>query len=329
MPAVKKETIISEHGYVDELLEFVAQKSILEEEEYDENKILDFLDKIVKKNGDTFIIAKVAKRMEQLDYPPSYIAGVVDILARASQTRITAERQLIEGVSKSIAQEISKVDLRIGQRIWVSPEIIDLSVARKVPELIADYNDEPDCVIYLPDSTGTGTIFLDSQTAHPFAMGTQYWEVRRHPFRQLYLSNEAQPGCYMYILVGRGDITMQEAVRVQGQYRPTIALTTTPLAANAVYTSTWFSAVYLGHLSYLTNADVASAVNGVRLQESNDGVTPHFEQRQSTTAITIGGVNSFYARLDSIPRSRYVRIIYVNGAAVQNLFSLLCLGRAI
>lgn len=329
MPAAKKETIISEHGYIDQLLEFVAQKSILEEEEYDENKILDFLDKIVKETGSDFIIAKIAKRMEQLDYPPSYIAGVVDLLAKASQTRITAERQLIEGVGKSIAKEISKVSLKISQMVWVSPEIIDLSVARTVPELIADYNDEPDCVIYLPDSTGIGTIYLDSQNAHPFAMGTQYWEIRRHPFRQLYLSNEAQADRYMYILVGKGDVTIQEAVRMQGLYRPVVASTTTALAANAPYEGSWYDLLHFGHVSYLTSADVASAVNGVRLQESNDGVTPHFEQRQSTTAITIGGVASFYARLDSIPRSRYVRMVYVNGVANQNLFSLLCLGRAI
>lgn len=329
MPSVKKETIIGKNGYIDKLLEYVVDKAILKEEEYDENLIMDYFDKIREETGDDFIIAKIVKRMEQKDYPPSYIAGIIDILAKARETKISKEVALIQNISKSIAQEISKVNLNVSQLAWVSPEIIDLSVARSVPTLHADYDDEPDCVIYLRDSTGKGTIYLDSQTTHGFAMGTDFLEIRRHPFRSLYIENEEQENRYMYLLVGKGDVTIEEPVRMQGQYRPVIASSTALLAAGATYTSPWKSVLDCGHLSYLTNADVASAVDGVRLQESNDGVTPHYEQRQSTTLITIGGVASYYARLDSIPRSQYVRLVYVNSGVAQSSFSLLCLGRAI
>jgi len=329
--SVTKETIIGKEGYIDELLKYVDTEAILKKEEYDKEAILRFLEKIEKELGNTWIIAKVAKRMEQLGYTPSYIAGVIDILAEVREKKISREErrliETIESISKSIAKEVSKVDIKVTQPIWSFVVRVDLSTARTVPELIGDYPEGADCIVYLPDSDGTGTIYLDNPTAHGYAMGTFYGVIRA-PFRSLYISNSAQSGKYMYLSIGKGDIAIERPTKIQAQLRSVVASTSTALKANASYTSSWFDALDYGHISYLTNSDVAAATDGVILQESNDGVTPHYQQTQSTTLITIGGVNSYYARLDSIPRSRYVRVIYTNGGSDQTSFSLLCLARA-
>jgi len=110
-----------------------------------------------------------------------------------------------------------------------------------------------------------------------------------------------------------------------------LALTTTSLAAGAVYTSDWIRVWgpdagdaaltdmaiphdklrILGH-SY---ADVASAINGVVIQQSYDGTNVSHTFAFSALALTNETWNVMVF-------NKHVRISYTNGAVAQTAFTL-------
>jgi len=89
--------------------------------------------------------------------------------------------------------------------------------------------------------------------------------------------------------------------------------TTTPLSADAIYTSAWTDWFGYGFSFIIITAyaDVEPAKNGIRVQFSNDGITVH----DQTPASELGTVS---ARM----RGRYQRIQYGNGGLAQTAFSL-------
>lgn len=244
---------------------------------------------------------------------------------------INLRTDFLENFAKILGDEFRRKKINVNTIDWFFPIKVDLSQARK-RGFIKTFDEMASSILVLTaQTTGVATLSFDIFTEVSFEVPTI--NPIDYPFRELYVTNEAQPGKWLYLIVGkrsfRAETITMTPVDIQAQYKLTVAFSVTPLAAGGTYTSEWVDVLNYGHISYLTYADVASAENGVRLQESNDGVTPHYQQPQSTTLQTIDGVNSYYARLEGIPRSRYKRMVYVNGEADQNLFSLLCLARVI
>jgi len=89
--------------------------------------------------------------------------------------------------------------------------------------------------------------------------------------------------------------------------------TTTPLSADAIYTSRWTDWLGYGfsHIIITAYADVEPAKNGIRVQFSNDGTTVHDQ-------VTVSELGTVLARM----RARYQRVQYVNGGIAQTAFSL-------
>jgi hypothetical protein len=93
-------------------------------------------------------------------------------------------------------------------------------------------------------------------------------------------------------------------------------LTSTPLAANGVFTSPWFDSQLTGteYVTVTAQSNVISAATtGIQLEESEDQInTRNVNNTGSQTAtFTAGNI-----------RRRYWRVVYTNGATVQATFSL-------
>lgn len=90
--------------------------------------------------------------------------------------------------------------------------------------------------------------------------------------------------------------------------------TTTPLLAGATFTGAFTDSMGYNCIDISLKSDVNSAVDGVKIQFSNDGVTVVREQVTTYTAVS-GGI---YASFPT--ENRYFRFIYINGAIAQTQF---------
>jgi len=118
---------------------------------------------------------------------------------------------LSEKVPEKIAEKISLVSLKVTNVGWMADIEIDLSTERPSPECIGSYDQEGDCILYLPDSTGVGTIRLNDPNGHPYPIGTVYYRIRQ-PFSTIYLENTAQAQKKLFLKVGRGDFDVSKPV---------------------------------------------------------------------------------------------------------------------
>ena len=203
---------------VEELLRFIGYKRTEAEKIRDEEVLKEFTERLKKEGYSLSLMNRFAGRLREAGYGPNYIAGAIAVLlgrkAEEAEKEYTLERliklteKLPANVGKSVAKEISQISLYTTSRTWVSVLTVPLHDARPSPEQIGYYPQGADCVVYLPDSTGTATIRLDSATAHGYGIGTKYRKVR-HPFHTLYIENTAQDGCYLYLLISKGGIDMQ------------------------------------------------------------------------------------------------------------------------
>lgn len=184
----------------------------------DERIMVEFTLRLKKEGYSVGLIDDFAARMRMRRLPPNYIAGAITVLlsrrAEEAEREYTLERlirlteNLSDNTGKKVAEELSKISLYTTSRTWTSVLFIDLSKVRSSGQLSGYWPEGADCVVYLPDSTGTATIHLDSPTAHAYAMGTIYRKVR-HPFTSIYVENEEQDGCKLYLLISKGGIDVE------------------------------------------------------------------------------------------------------------------------
>jgi hypothetical protein len=97
-------------------------------------------------------------------------------------------------------------------------------------------------------------------------------------------------------------------------------LTTTPLAANGVFTSAWFDTSVTGDTFVFARAlaNVTSASSGFVIQISDDTSNAGLTQNLASTS---AGANTVATVNTAIP-TRYWRIVYTNGATLQTTFEL-------
>jgi len=143
---------------------------------------------------------------------------------REVQEQIYLSEKFIQRIGQSVAKNIAGVTLNFTQAVWVKPIQIDLSTARLTPEIYGSYPQGGDCIVYLPDSTGTAEIYLDSPSGYGFPMGTVYGKIRGK-FHSIYVKNTAQSGKTLNLLIGTGDITVGTTERATYPYIANITMT--------------------------------------------------------------------------------------------------------
>ena len=256
-------------------------------------------------------------------YNPELV-GKIDTRLKQVEDHLFLTEQLPLRIGKAVAGAITKTGIKVTQATLWQIIQINLTNARD-RQLYGTYNEGPDCIIYLPDSTGTATLYLGSPTAYGLPFGTTF-EKFRQKFTELYVTNAAQSGLYLNLLLTIGDVDIKnytaQATDIQSQYRPVIASTTTAVNASIVYTSDWYDAVNYGKITILSVSDVASAANGVEIQQSSDGVNADYHSPYAAAAMTIGGTTRYVLAAEVTLVARYVRVVYTNGSSNQSYFRL-------
>lgn len=91
--------------------------------------------------------------------------------------------------------------------------------------------------------------------------------------------------------------------------------TSTPLAGGATFTGTAFEILNYGIIFVSVYTDVASATDGLSIEQSHDGTNWDFSDSYTISA----GANENYG---VNPHARYLRVVYTNGATPQGSFRL-------
>lgn len=226
---------------IEEIKRSIGMKRTPAEKIQDEEVMREFTLRLKKEGYSVGLIDDFAARLRMRRLPPNYIAGAIAVLlsrrAEEAEREYTLERlirfteNMPDNVAKKVAEELSKISLYVTSRTWTSVLFVDLSQERVGGEQKGYWEVGADCVVYLPDSTGTATIHLDSPRAHPYAMGTVYRKVR-HPFTTIYVENEAQDGCYLWLLISKGGVDVESM-----EHKPTtpIPYNVTMAVANREY----------------------------------------------------------------------------------------------
>ena len=214
---MSKQGLVKPINSIEELLRFVGYEKT-EAKKIKEEKILaEFTERLRKEGYSLALMNDFAGRLRAAGYSPNYIAGAIAVLlgrrAEEAKKEYTLERliRLTEKLPAKVAQQLSKISLYTTSVIWSREIPIDLSKARSSPELLGYYPEGGDCIVALLDSTGNATIRPNSSMGHGYAMGSVYRKVRV-PFESLYVENTAQAGKYLYLALGKGDISIEKWV---------------------------------------------------------------------------------------------------------------------
>lgn len=146
------------------------------------------------------------------------LLGKIESRDRVIEEQIRLNNDLPDIFAKAFAEQMSQYTQQSRQEMWSLPIEVDLSVARTVPTLIGEYPHGADAIIYLPDSSGVGTVYLDNPVSHRYEMGTDYQKLRAY-FRNIYLTNIAQVEAdgsarKLNLLVGQGDIDVRARTEI-------------------------------------------------------------------------------------------------------------------
>jgi len=246
--------------------------------------------------------------------------------------RVRAEIELLESFFKRFGKEfkdsLSQVKLSVEEFGWADWYRYDLGVAR-TNELISIPN-EGNCICRVK-LDGSATIKLNNPQAEPLSLEA-IPRIHGVPFERLFLTNTAQSGKELLLLIGKGDFTVEvvtmAGIDLQAQYTALIDSTTTPLSASEPYTSpSWIDVANYGFISVMSSSDVAGTLY---LQWSNDGTNLHYEEKVDATPLTLSDTTAvYYAIIKSDKPARYCRVHYVNGASDQTKFSLYAYARVI
>lgn len=239
----------------------------------------------------------------------------------------------IEYWAETFANALKRHTARIE---WLERRELKLDTARDAEpiNMIPPEGFETGNYIRVLSLNGTASLRLDTLGSEEFDLRT--WSEGKQLFHQVYITNTAQAGKKLVLSLGRGDYWWPEATQkvqpadIQAQLRTIVAYCITPLGANGLYESPAFDALNYSRVTLLSLSDQASAVDGLRIQQSIDGEDDHWDY---PTILNSEGQDRVLAD-DPIAASvelvaRYVRVRYVNGATPQGLFRLAALARVI
>ena len=200
---------------IEELLRFIGIARTEARKIKEEPILAEFTERLKKEGYNLPLMEDFAARLRIKGYDPNYIAGAISVLlgrrAEEAKKEYTLERvvKTIEKLPGKITEQLSKISLYTTSIIWFREVPVDLSKPRSSPQLLGYYPEGGDCIVALPDSTGHALIRADSSTAHGYGMGSIYAKIRV-PFVNLYVENTGQPGKYLYLILGKGDISFEK-----------------------------------------------------------------------------------------------------------------------
>ncbi len=237
------------------------------------------------------------------------------------------KEEFIEWWAESFAQALKRYTAKIE---WLERRELKLDTPRVAFPIdkIPPEGFETGNYIRVLSLDGTASLRLDTLGSQEFDL-TIYTEFKQL-FRQVLITNTAQPGKKLILSFGRGDFWFPEATQkvqpadIQAQLRTVVADSITPLGANGVYESSGFDALNYSRITLLAFSDQASAANGVQVQQSIDGEDEHWDY---STDYTLTAGASVAATIELV--ARYVRVRYTNGATPQETFRLAALVRII
>lgn len=266
----------------------------------------------IEAEGEFTLYESFWKRLEEI------LQGILSPLLGPAEKPASLE-ELISAV-----EEIKELMNDIRGLEWYDIRNYDLSDARS-DERVDDLPGDGNLLIPLT-LTGTVQVKFDSPTATSFELSE--YEPLKLKFDVLYLSNAAQAGKTLKLLIGKGDWELKKKIiqpaDIQAQLRTVVAGTTIPLGANGLYESPAFDALNYSRITLLALSDQASAANGVQVQQSVDGEDGHWDY---STDYTLAAGVPVAATIELV--ARYVRVRYTNGAIAQDSFRLAALTRII
>jgi len=234
-----------------------------------------------------------------------------DIVGAASFDTLISS---LEQIDKTLLQQVA-----LGE--W--HDILDLPLKKpRVNEEIPVPH--PGNIVVPISLDGTAQIRFDEPGEPSFDL--IHYQPIKVDFKKLYLTNTAQTGKYLQLLIGKGDFEFPK--QAAGGVRRTLVCTNIHLPdidrilhSNAYYRSDWFDALQYSRVTLLSYSAEASAVNGVEIQQSMDG-----EHADYSTQYTAAAGVGLAASVELV--ARYVRIVYHNGGTWQTEFRLTALARS-
>ncbi|GAI07751.1 unnamed protein product, partial [marine sediment metagenome] len=157
------------------------------------------------------------------------------------QEIINLRTDFLENFAKILGEEFRRKKINVNTIDWFFPIKVDLSQAR-TKGFIRSF-DEMACSILVltAQTTGIATLSFDIFTEVSFEVPTM--NPIDYPFRELYVTNEAQTGKFLYLIAGkksfRAETITMTPVDIQAQYKTVVASSVVPLAAGGIYTSEW------------------------------------------------------------------------------------------
>jgi len=241
--------------------------------------------------------------------------------------RFFVKEEFIEWWADAFAQAIKRQTEKIE---WLQRREIKLDTAKDAwpIDMIPPEGFESGNYIKVITLDGEATLRLDTLGAHEFDL-TKTTEFKQL-FHKVLVTNAAQSGKKLILVLGRGDFSFPEAP--EKKERRTLVCTNIHLPSAerllrrqgwgpSLYRSDVFDALNYSRITLLSYSDVASATDGVEIQQSMDG--EHWDY--STQYTTLAGV-ALATSVELV--ARYVRVLYQNGDATQQEFRLTALARS-
>ncbi|MBA7627718.1 hypothetical protein ES703_35185 [subsurface metagenome] len=242
--------------------------------------------------------------------------------------RLFVKEEFVKWAAEAFAEAQKKY---IDKIEWLEARELNLGTARngKAVDGIPPMGYESGNYIKVVSLEGKATLMLDTLGSQEFDLTkvTEYKQL----FHQVFVSNAAQTGKKLVLILGRGDFSFPESPEKGGGGKALVCTnvhlpyTERLLQSNAYYRSDWFDVLNYSRVTLLSYSTVASAANGVEIQQSMDGEHADYSTRKTAEA----GVG---LPLTVELVARYVRIVYHNGPASQNIpggeFRLTALARS-
>jgi len=235
----------------------------------------------------------------------------------ATKGKLFVKEEFVEWAAEAFAAAMKRATETIE---WLERREIKLDTARDADpiSMIPPQGFETGNYIKVKSLDGEASLRLDT-------LGDEDFDLQTHTeFKQLfhgiYITNTAQSGKNLVLILGRGDFEFPEAPeKINRTLR--IAFTTTVLGAGGVYTSNWGQVLNRGRITGLVFPNQNSAVDGFEIQQSIDGVNADY-----STVVNSPGQTRVIANTGagfSIRRiAHYARIVYTNGAVANTVFRL-------
>lgn len=213
------------------------------------------------------------------------------------------KEEFIEWWAEAFADAMKRYTPKIE---WVELREIDLSSPRSAwpVNMIPPEGFESGNYIKVLYLDGTASLRLDTFGSHEFDLAevTEFKQL----FHKVLVTNTAQSGKKLFLVLGRGDFSFPESPEKRGGGKVIIASTLEKaIDAYVAYSFPWFDAINYNRVVLLCHTTGNSAPNGVEIQQSIDRTHVDFSSQFTATATGLAATVELVGR--------YVRVSYRKG----------------